>query len=677
MRFPQLTNICLEKATKSQLHNARNRSAVTGAPAGCPVATRHSSAADRYHRKFTGGVFPSQTDHRPVPMRRSIRFRRMGASQLQVIAENVHDVHLSATVDLTSPAPSKGEGESYHEISKGELVLSSTVGDSLDESVWKLELPADLRTTDNETTETRASLNSSQLNVDTSKEPHDLHSSSPSPSGRSYPFQIRHTIRSAAQPRRFWSAPDRKREVFRARKRHSEPLPRQLAIIAEASGSTPTAQQSSVTESLISSLNSFSSTTLYDDSGPVVIGSFATTTLNEEEPRTLRTRSRDIYTAGGSAVPMSSQHDAIFVMTGGGVDESKPVKSRLSEILGTKEIVQPQTSGPLSTNSLSYPKEEEGTPPEASNVRELRRFFECPWRSANTEEEASIKPRTRSSLPVKRLSSIRHKRGLSRRHINERKQGSTAAVTRLQVTGLLQDNVRKLQQSTCFPNTDKITSTPQPTRRRQPCISPSTSFPISVASSYGATSYTNSEEFHHFNVPGTSLQDRGIAHPSTLPAHMRRTRSERPMALQHSSSRKTMLRKQNRVSKLIEKMGITTAAEGQAKLSLKSRKEVVGGGIPQLLVNPVLGKPREQPESSTSFSVIETSAVDSLIVDTSVEGRPGARSLLSDDLNGSPRSNASQRSSPESEWYSCPSSTLDQRPSWTPRKMPPDFEDSN
>ncbi|KAH7957986.1 hypothetical protein HPB51_028026 [Rhipicephalus microplus] len=98
-----------------------------------PLVQRHRPSLAQLHKERTASrrlVAPAAPSVcRPVPLKRSIRFRRTTASQLQVIAEVFHGVRLlSPTTPLTRKPPVLGEGEAHGEASPGKAVVLSPAG---------------------------------------------------------------------------------------------------------------------------------------------------------------------------------------------------------------------------------------------------------------------------------------------------------------------------------------------------------------------------------------------------------------------------------------------------------------------------------------------------------------------------------------------------------------------
>ncbi|KAL3215915.1 hypothetical protein MRX96_033274 [Rhipicephalus microplus] len=107
-------------------------SSTTATVAAEPLVQRHRPSLAQLHKERTTSrrlVAPAAPSVcRPVPLKRSIRFRRTTASQLQVIAEVFHGVRLLSPTPLTRKTSVLGEGEAHGEVSPKKAVALSPAG---------------------------------------------------------------------------------------------------------------------------------------------------------------------------------------------------------------------------------------------------------------------------------------------------------------------------------------------------------------------------------------------------------------------------------------------------------------------------------------------------------------------------------------------------------------------
>ncbi|KAH7952844.1 hypothetical protein HPB49_001761 [Dermacentor silvarum] len=106
-------------------------SATTTAAASEPPVQRRRPSPAQLHRARTASsrlVPPAvPSSRRPVPLKRSVRFRRTTASQLQVIAEVFHGAQMFSPTPLARKTPIQGEGERLGGASPEKAVAVSPV----------------------------------------------------------------------------------------------------------------------------------------------------------------------------------------------------------------------------------------------------------------------------------------------------------------------------------------------------------------------------------------------------------------------------------------------------------------------------------------------------------------------------------------------------------------------
>ncbi|KAL1416836.1 hypothetical protein MTO96_027434 [Rhipicephalus appendiculatus] len=116
---------------KADLEDAALSSAMAAVAAELLVQRRRPSSAQLHKartasRRLVPPAAPSS--RRPVPLKRSIRFSRTTASQLQVIAEVFHGTRLLSPTPLAPKTPVRGEGEAHGGASPEKAVVFSPWG---------------------------------------------------------------------------------------------------------------------------------------------------------------------------------------------------------------------------------------------------------------------------------------------------------------------------------------------------------------------------------------------------------------------------------------------------------------------------------------------------------------------------------------------------------------------
>ncbi|CAN7988096.1 unnamed protein product, partial [Ixodes hexagonus] len=659
------------------------------------IRTPPGHAATRYrpyeaHRLKSGSrnrLFFSSADGRPVPMKRSIKFRRIGNSQLQVIVESMHDTQLDGPPNLANPTPSLGEGESGREMSRAQLVPSSNVGDMMNERVLKLDMPAELLLTSKATTETQVSIQSSQLYVETSKEPDDLKTSLMSPAARLCSFGPPYAAHKKRRPGRFWSEPQQPTGFFFSRKRYSEPFPRQLGSsrikVTEPISATPQSSSSDLDPPSLRSFYFDSTSECTYSSELAIPSSLVTTTWNEQDVPSrfsettltreanlamLATKSKesfkqpsrtcDIFRRPSNTALTNSKSDYEELL-----DESKVGgQGRMNYTTSTAEA-ESVTLTHYDTEDTFLNSRSQTADVVESKVQLLRRLFEERHSALSGTRNNANSTSGRKPCGSPKFSQLTKRRTmLPRRPVS---QSLSSRVAPNSGSSFLLRRMRAVQQLT--DPVDRVARMPTPETtdlhiKISPSISPSTSFAVTSFSSYAATSRSASMGCDSvYNLITPALASTTASSISKPPTDLWRAPTmRRPSERRSSSSSKPSVRKEKNMFKLMARMGIRKA--GRPKGTRKYRRHVEEAISPPAFL-PARFQQRERPESSTSFSVLETSLAESLLAVTSADADPAVYtsppfppsympSLDGEFSQGTP-------SPRDIEWYSCPSSSLE------------------
>ncbi|XP_064473068.1 uncharacterized protein LOC135387840 [Ornithodoros turicata] len=664
LRYPHMTPIIARKknASSSKTTSKHQRSSILATLN--EASTSHTNPDSVSCSEFLeqGEVYgkpipkPRSTSHRmeektdeprPVPRKRNVTSKRANRGRLHLITGNVLDVgphpvaafvqplHLSPKDSFTTIGDTSSTKASRQ--AKRQKQRRLTAGDSAVERNGDLEVLYDAAITRAEAVGLRSSINSTNLHDETPRTQaapyndvvsrrQDVNDSRPN-------SRTRRRLHPSRHPRRYSSEPHRSSGTITlaAKKQFSEPLRGQLAIIPEVTNEASPTPSTESSYDAISSLDdpssdsdntrsSYSTPPRHKPKQPDITLCRKTTNMDnvpkKPKPYSITPTSSAFFTSdtssylGASCVPSSlrGKLSDVEVCVRSSVMEGTTTEGVLSIDLGRTTLVNdPSRASSFRKKTMKK---------IGSRVRDLRRVFEDSSRDV-----------------TQKCSSIRDKFGIVSARVNQWRT-SKSHPQRDVAPMLVTESHRPLQVQEVE---EQVTTFHQMMKALQKSSTSviaaigGSSVPSRTASPRSSPSHLHESASREWKEP--AVEPEPDSSLESFPGH-----NEPPGRREHLKE------------KVIAEMGLS---DWQRKPLPRTRTKRAPS--PRLLSYAVWPG-REQPDSSTSFSVLEASDVDSLFAVTSMEG--GSKpyqcfGMTASSTSNVPVSRSLHIDTSESEWYSC------------------------